>query len=55
VPDWYGLVRAARYLGVTPWALLEQPLAWQAWATIAENAELEADKARAEQQQQQAG
>lgn len=27
-PDWYWLVRAARYLGVAPWELLERPPIW---------------------------
>ncbi len=41
-PDWYPLVRAARYLGVAPWELAERPAAWQNWALTAEAAESEA-------------
>lgn len=26
---WYPLVRAARYLGVAPWVLAEQPVFWE--------------------------
>lgn len=39
MPDWYPLLRAARYLGVAPWLLLQQPYAWQAWALTAERVE----------------
>ena len=42
MPDYYPLIRAARYLGVKPWELLEQPKAWMDWASICESAELEA-------------
>jgi hypothetical protein len=27
-PDWYPLVRAARYLRVPPWELAHQPMFW---------------------------
>jgi hypothetical protein len=27
-PDWYPLVRAAKYFGVAPWVLADQPLYW---------------------------
>lgn len=39
LPEWYLLLRAARYLQVAPWDLLEQPIAWLDWALMAENAE----------------
>lgn len=39
LPDWYPLIRAARYLGVPPWDLLDQPLLWQHWALMAEMTE----------------
>ena len=38
-PDWYPLIRAARYLGVAPWELLNQPRVWTEWALTAEAAE----------------
>lgn len=38
-PDWYVLLRAARYLGVAPWALAEQPVTWREFALAAERAE----------------
>lgn len=38
-PDWYRLVRAARYLGVAPWELAGQPSVWMEWALCAEAAE----------------
>ena len=39
-PDWYVLVRAARYLGVPPWILMDQSKIWLEWALAAETAEL---------------
>lgn len=39
------LIRAARYLGVTPWELDAQPTIWRDWALAAEGAEDEARKA----------
>lgn len=41
-PDWYPLIRAARYLGVPPWELAQQPAVWQDWALAAEQAEISA-------------
>lgn len=45
-PEWYALFRASKYLGVAPWDLAAQPKAWQAWAEMAEAAEVEAKQAR---------
>jgi len=42
-PDWYALLRAARYLGVAPWNLLKQNVAWVYMALAAERAEKEAE------------
>lgn len=42
LPDWYPLIRAARYLRVPPWELRERPVYWHDWALIAESAENEA-------------
>jgi hypothetical protein len=39
VPDWYAHIKAAKYLGVAPWDLLEQPIIWHNWAVRAEEAE----------------
>jgi hypothetical protein len=36
------LIRAARYLGVAPWELIDRPLAWQEMALAAESAESKA-------------
>lgn len=47
VPDYYPLVLSARYLGVAPWELAEQPSYWMRIAQVCEGAELDA---RAEQQ-----
>lgn len=44
-PDGYALVRASRYLGVAPWELARQPLAWTAMALEFEAAESEAAEA----------
>lgn len=49
LPDWYVLIRAARYLKVAPWELLKQPQQWQLWASEAEAAE-----GKAQQQKQDA-
>lgn len=39
MPEWYITIRAARYLRVAPWDLLERPAIWQEWALTAESAE----------------
>jgi hypothetical protein len=49
MPDWYPTVRAARYLGVSPWDLMDQPMAWQQWALMAEAADNEAQEALSKQ------
>jgi len=48
MPDWYPLLRAAKYLNVPPWELLDQPLFWREKALIAErvDAEVEAEMTR---------
>ena len=53
--DWYVLIRAARYLGVAPWDLLDAPIFWyhkalESEGIDAEVAEARADQARAEAQ-----
>lgn len=40
-PDWWFLIRAARYLGVAPWELSKQPEFWMNAALVTENVELE--------------
>jgi hypothetical protein len=40
-------VKAARYLGVAPWELAEQPLVWTEWALAAEAAEAHVKRERA--------
>jgi len=42
-PDWYLLLRAARYLGVAPWELAQRPTTWRDWALAAEQAEAQAE------------
>ena len=49
LPDYYSLLRAARYLGVAPWDLLEQSSLWQTWALTAEAAEGEAAEEKRKQ------
>lgn len=44
-PDWYALVQSAKYLGVAPWALLEQADIWQRWAQDAMTVEAQVRKA----------
>jgi len=41
-PDDYAVVQAAKYLGVAPWALMEQSLWWQDRAFMFMTAESEA-------------
>lgn len=45
-PDWYVVIRTARYFHVAPWELVTPAVAtkidrgwWLLWATISENAE----------------
>jgi hypothetical protein len=38
-PDWYVHLRAAKYLGVAPWELDDQPLFWKNAALVAEDVE----------------
>jgi hypothetical protein len=49
-PEWYPILRAARYLGVAPWELSVQPMIWMQWALTAERAENDAEAARAKGQ-----
>ena len=39
VPDWYLLLRAARYLRVPPWELARRPIGWREMALVAERAD----------------
>lgn len=43
-PGWYRLMQEAKYLGVAPWDLMEQPVIWRKWAQMASVAETEARK-----------
>jgi hypothetical protein len=43
------VIRAARYLGVAPWELNAQPLAWQEWALVCEAAEIGAQNEAAQE------
>jgi hypothetical protein len=45
-PDWYGVITAARYLGVPPWELIEQSIYWQDRAFVAMTAEKQAQEVR---------
>jgi len=47
--DWYVLIRAARYLGVAPWDLMEQSIFWYHKALESENIDAEVAEARADQ------
>jgi hypothetical protein len=42
IPPEYPLYRAARYMGVAPWELLEREPEWMDWALQFESAEGEA-------------
>lgn len=39
MPYWYPLIRAAKYLGVAPWELLQQHPRWYYQALAADRAE----------------
>lgn len=43
-PDWWFLIRAARYLGVAPWDLARQPVFWMDAALVTETVEAEYQK-----------
>ena len=45
-PSWYRTIKAAKYLGVPPWELSGKPVAWQAMAEAAMEAEAHADQQR---------
>ena len=39
-PDWYRLIRAAKFMGIAPWELMEQSAFWMDAALTAESAEI---------------
>lgn len=47
IPDWYRLIRSAKYLGVAPWELAERPSIWMEWALASESAEVNAAEQKA--------
>lgn len=49
-PDWYPLIRAARYLRVPPWELAERSSVWVSWALMAEAGEATATREGPKQQ-----
>jgi hypothetical protein len=51
-PDFYPLIKAARYLHVPPWELAQQSAAWEQWALVTEAAELGARAAVLDQQKE---
>ena len=48
-PDYYPVIRAARYLHVPPWALSDEAAAWTEWALTCEAAEIGARNEAAKQ------
>lgn len=42
-PSWYRVLKASQYLGVPPWELAEQPMAWVRMAEEAQAAEAHAE------------
>ncbi len=43
-PDYYALIKAAKYLGVPPWELAERPTYWQEWANDSQSLDNEVEK-----------
>lgn len=41
---WFRVVKAAKYLGVSPWELVDQPVYWLNAAEDAQDIEAHADK-----------
>ncbi len=50
MPDWYIHLRAAKYLGVAPWELSQQPVFWRNAALTAESVEADYQKQENERQ-----
>jgi hypothetical protein len=46
MPWWYPLLVAARYLGVAPWELAQQPIFWKRVALQARRSEEKAQEQR---------
>jgi hypothetical protein len=46
VPEWYAVLRAAKYIGCPPWELAAQPEIWRQWALAAEGIEAAAQAER---------
>lgn len=46
MPEWYPLLRAARWMHVAPWDLMERPIFWMRIILDAEAAENEAERNR---------
>jgi len=44
VPDWYVILKAAKYLGCAPWELEQAPIAWLFRALAAMEADSLADQ-----------
>lgn len=44
LPEWYVVVQAAKWLGVAPWDLLDQPVWWTHWGIAGKVAEARAEK-----------
>lgn len=49
-PEWWLILKAARYLGVAPWDLLDQPRVWFALALEAESTDIAQHNAQVERQ-----
>ncbi|MEO1959473.1 MAG: hypothetical protein ABGW82_00600, partial [Paracoccus sp. (in: a-proteobacteria)] len=49
-PTWYRVVKAAKYLGVPPWELAQQPMAWVRMAEESQSAEAHAEAVRRKNQ-----
>jgi hypothetical protein len=54
LPEWYMVLRAAKYLGVAPWELERKSILWYYQAIDAMNAEAFVENERVRRQEQKA-
>lgn len=55
VPEWYRVIKAAKYLGVSPWDLADQSIYWVSAAEAAQEVDALAEKIAQEQAEKDKG